>query len=74
MTHISRDAIKDEKKGLIYSVIVELEKDSIQIEGRDTKLGAGMSVNVDIKTGERRVIEYVLSPLIQLQRESLHER
>ncbi|OPY12549.1 MAG: Hemolysin secretion protein D, chromosomal [Syntrophus sp. PtaB.Bin001] len=74
VTHISRDAIKDEKKGLIYSVIVELEKDSIQVEGRDTKLGAGMSVNVDIKTGERRVIEYVLSPLIQLQRESLHER
>jgi hemolysin D len=74
VTHISRDAIKDEKKGLIYSVIVELEKDTIQIEGRDTKLGAGMSVNVDIKTGERRVIEYVLSPLIKLQRESLHER
>jgi len=72
--HISRDAIFDEKRGLLYSVIVALEKSSILVEGRDTKLSAGMSVNVDIKTGERRVIEYVLSPLLQLQRESIRER
>jgi hemolysin D len=74
VTHISRDAIKDEKRGLLYAVKVALEKDSIHVDGRDIKLSAGMSVNVDIKTGERRVIEYVLSPLLQLQRESLHER
>jgi hemolysin D len=72
--HISRDAIKDEKRGLIYSVIVVLDKSSILVDGRDIKLSAGMSVNVDIKTGERRVIEYVLSPLLQLQKESLRER
>lgn len=72
--HISRDAIKDEKLGLIYSVKVALDKDSIRVEGRNRNLSAGMSVTVDIKTGERRVIEYVLSPLLQLQRESLHER
>lgn len=72
--HISRDAIKDEKRGLLYSVKVALDKDSILIDGRSRNLSAGMSVNVDIKTGERRVIEFVLSPLLQLQRESLHER
>jgi hemolysin D len=31
-------------------------------------------VNVEIKTGERRIIEYVLSPLLKHQRESLNER
>jgi hemolysin D len=74
VTHISRDAIKDEKRGPIYSVIVALEKSSILVDGRDIRLSPGMSVNVDIKTGERRVIEYVLSPLLKLQRESLRER
>jgi hemolysin D len=74
VTHISRDAIKDEKRGLLYSVIVALEQSSILVDGRDVKLSAGMSVNADIKTGERRVIEYVLSPLLQLQQESLRER
>jgi len=74
VTHISRDAVKDEKMGLVYSVIVALDKSSIMVDGRDVKLGPGMSVGVDIKTGERRVIEYILSPLLKLQRESLHER
>lgn len=74
VVHISRDAIKDQDKGLIYSVIVALEKSSLQVDGRDMKLSAGMSVNVDIKTGERRVVEYILSPLIQYTQESLHER
>lgn len=72
--HLSRDAIQDEKRGLIYSVLVALDRDSIGVDGRETRLGAGMTVNVEIKTGERRVIEYLLSPLLQLQRESLHER
>jgi hemolysin D len=72
--HISRDAIRDEKRGLIYSVIVVLEKSSMVIEGREAMLNPGMSVNVDIKTGERRVIEYILSPLLKLKKESLGER
>lgn len=74
VTHVSRDAIQDDKKGLIYSAKVTLDKSSLGVEGKDTPLSAGMSVSVEIKTGERRVIEYVLSPLIQHRRESLHER
>jgi hemolysin D len=74
VTHVSRDAIQDDKKGLIYSVKVTLDKATVPVEGKDVHLSAGLSVSVEIKTGERRVIEYVLSPLIQHQRESLHER
>jgi hemolysin D len=33
-----------------------------------------MSVNVEVKTGERRIIQYLLSPLIEHKREALHER
>jgi hemolysin D len=51
-----------------------LDRSTINVEGRDMPLSAGMSANVEIKTGERRVIEYVLSPLIRHQRESLNER
>ncbi|WP_247419391.1 HlyD family type I secretion periplasmic adaptor subunit [Ralstonia pseudosolanacearum] len=74
VTHVSRDAIEDEKKGLIYSVLVTLDKTSIDVDGRKIKLSPGMSTTVEIKTGTRRVIEYVLSPLIQHARESLRER
>ena len=74
VTHVSRDAIEDEKKGLIYSVKVALDKSTLDVDGRQVALTPGMSATVDIKTGTRRVIEYVLSPLIQHGQESLHER
>ena len=74
VVHVSRDAIKDEKRGLLYSVIIALDKSSISVKGQEMPLSAGMSVKVDIKTGTRRVIEYVLSPLIQHAKESLNER
>jgi len=74
VVHVSRDAIKDEKKGLIYSVRVALDTSIIPVNGHDMELSPGMSVKVEIKTGSRRVIEYVLSPLLQHKRESLNER
>lgn len=72
--HVSRDAIKDEKKGLLYSVILALDKSNIAVKGQQMPLSAGMSVRADIKTGSRRVIEYFLSPLLQHKQESLNER
>ena len=74
VVHVSSDAIKDEKRGLLYSVILALNKASITVKGHDIPLSAGMSVRADIKTGSRRVIEYFLSPLLQHKRESLNER
>jgi hemolysin D len=33
-----------------------------------------MAVTVEIKTGSRRIIEYLLSPLLRYKQDSLHER
>jgi hemolysin D len=74
VTHVSRDAIADEKKGLIYSTKIMLDKATINVEGKTMPLSAGMTANVEIKTGDRRIIEYVLSPLMRHKRESLNER
>jgi len=74
VSHVSQDAIQDEKRGLIYSVKVVLTQPSIDVDGRAVALTPGMSGSVEIKTGTRRVIEYVLAPLLQHGRESLHER
>lgn len=74
VVHVSHDAIKDEKRGLLYSVILALDKSSISVKGEQMPLSTGMSVKADIKTGSRRVIEYFLSPLLQHKGESLNER
>lgn len=72
--HVSRDAIHDDKRGLVFAVTVELSQTSVQVDGKAVALSPGMSGSVDIRTGRRRVIEYVLSPLVQHREESLRER
>lgn len=72
--HVSHDAIEDEKRGLIYASKIVLSRHTLAAEGRTLALAPGMSVTVEIRTGTRRVIEYVLSPLIRHQQESLNER
>lgn len=72
--NVSYDAIQDEKRGLIYAARILLSRNTMQVEGCTVTLSPGMAVSVEIKTAERRVIEYFLSPLIQQVSESLHER
>lgn len=74
VTHISQDAIPDEKRGLIYAIKVLPGSTVLEVNGKPTPITAGMSVNVEIKTGERRVIEYVLSPLLRHSHEAFRER
>ncbi len=74
VTHVSNDAIKDEKRGLLYSVILSLDRSSLSFRGRNLPLSTGMSAKAEINTGSRRVIEYFLNPLLQHKRESLNER
>lgn len=74
VSHVSQDAINDEKKGLIYSTRVKLDQATMQVDGRQVNLTPGMAVSVEIKTSKRRVIEYFLSPLVQYKEESLRER
>ncbi len=74
LTLVSHDAINDEKRGLIYSTRARLQRATMQVEDKSVNLSAGMAVTVEIKTRQRRVIEYFLSPLLQYGSESLRER
>lgn len=75
VTHVSQDAIPDEKHDkLNYSVSVLLDRSTLDVDGKDTPVIPGMSVNVEIKTGDRRIIEYVLSPVLRYTHEAANER
>jgi hemolysin D len=71
---VSMDAVQDEKKGAIYLATLQMTQASMDIEGRQTPLAAGMNLTAEIKTGKRRVIEYLLSPVQRAGSESLRER
>ena len=59
---------------LLYAARVSLDRTQMRIEGRLVNLAPGMAVSAEIKTGSRRVIEYLMSPLLRYKQESLRER
>jgi HlyD family type I secretion membrane fusion protein len=71
---VSRDANKDDKLGLIYPVRVRLDAADMLVDGKRVAIAPGMAVNAEIITGDRRVIEYVLSPIFRYRHESGRER
>lgn len=59
---------------LIYSARISLDRTKMQIDENLINLSPGMAVTVEIKTGSRSVISYLLSPLLRYSHESLRER
>jgi hemolysin D len=59
---------------LLYAVRVSLDRTRMQIDDRLVDLSPGMAVTAEIKTGRRRIIEFLLSPLLRYKQESLRER
>lgn len=65
-----------EPKGqeLSYAARVSLDRTQIHVDGGVANLAPGMAVTVEIKTGSRSVISYLLSPLLRYAHDSMHER
>jgi hemolysin D len=65
-----------EPKGqeLLYSARISLDRTQMRIDENLVNLSPGMAVTVEIKTGSRAVITYLLSPLLRYKQESLRER
>jgi len=72
----SLESTSSEPKGqeLVYSARISLDRTQMQVEENLVNLSAGMAVTVEIKTGSRAVITYLLSPLLRYKQESLRER
>lgn len=71
---ISKDAIEDEKLGLIYEIKIKPNSLDIKVEGEIKRLEIGMSVIAEVKTGKRRVIELFIYPIIKYMDEGLSVR
>ncbi|MDR6855538.1 HlyD family type I secretion periplasmic adaptor subunit [Variovorax guangxiensis] len=71
---VTADAVNDEKRGAIFPVTLVLERSQVDVDGTAVKLSPGMNLTAEIKTGRRRIIEYLLSPIQRAASESLRER
>ena len=71
---ISKDAIEDEKLGLIYEIKIKPKNLDIRVDGEIKQLEIGMSVMAEVKTGKRSVIELFIYPIIKYMDEGLSVR
>jgi hemolysin D len=68
------DSSEPKGQELNYSARISLDRTKMQVEERMVDLSPGMAVTVEIKTGTRTILSYVLSPLLRYQKEVLRER
>jgi hemolysin D len=59
---------------LTYAARISVDTTRMQLEDRTVNLSPGMAITAEIKTGSRRIISYLLSPLMRYKQESLRER
>jgi hemolysin D len=72
----SAESESSEPKGreFVYSARVSLDRTQIQVDDSVANLSPGMAVTVEIRTGSRTLISYLLSPIVRYQHDSMHER
>jgi hemolysin D len=70
------ETTSSEPKGqeMNYAARVSLDRTQMQVDEKLVNLSPGMAVTVEIKTGTRRIISYLMSPLLRYKQEVLRER
>ena len=61
-------------QNLVFPVVLEPDAATIMVDGVDQPLTSGMAVTVELKTGARRMLEYLFAPLVEVASKAMHER
>ena len=73
--HVSADSIIDEKRGVtFYKVLVRTQNASIEHNGRTLQIMPGMTATVDVLTGKKTVLYYLLKPVLKARERAMRER
>lgn len=73
--HISADTTQDEEGNSFYLIRVRTDASSIKNkQGVEMPIIPGMLTDVDVITGKRTILEYILNPLLRAKEAALRER
>lgn len=61
-------------QNLVYPVVINPHQTALNVNGQMIPLAPGMTVTVEIKTGRRRILEYLFSPLAEVTSTAMGER
>ena len=71
---ISADTITDKRDESFYRIRVRTDDNALQKAGESLPIIPGMTVQVDILTGEKTVLDYLLKPILRVRDRALRER
>ena len=71
--HVSANTITDEKDNSYYLVRIETDKSFLVKDGKPLDIMAGMTVDVDILTGKKTVMDFILKPILKVKQNALGE-
>lgn len=74
VVYISADTIKDKKDNIFYKVQIKTTKNYLGDETNKLKIIPGMTLNVDIITGKKSVLDYILKPILKTKQYTFSER
>lgn len=74
VSNAAPNAAPGQAQSFVFPVTIALDASSMKVDGTPIPLTPGMTVSVEIKTDNRRVIDYLLSPLAKMTSEALRER
>jgi adhesin transport system membrane fusion protein len=74
VTHISADTIIDEQGDSYYLVRIKTDKNYLEKNGKKMEVIVGMTANVDIITGKKSVLDYMLKPILKAKYNAMTER
>ncbi|GDY28210.1 HlyD family type I secretion periplasmic adaptor subunit [Agarivorans sp. Toyoura001] len=74
LEHISADTILDEEGNSYYLVRVRTDKNYLGTDDTPLPIIPGMLSSVDIITGKKSILDYLLKPIIKAQQSALRER
>lgn len=73
--HISADTTQDEEGNSFYLIRVRTAESSlIKDDGTEMPIIPGMLTSVDVITGQRSILEYILNPILRAKDTALRER
>jgi len=61
-------------QNLVFAVVLTPDVKTIDVDGVDRPLTSGMAATVELKTGSRRLIEYLFSPLVEVASRAMRKR
>jgi hemolysin D len=61
-------------QNLVFPVVLKPDVETIAVDGLTQPLTSGMAVTVELKTGARRMLEYLFSPLVEVASKAMRER